>query len=727
MDDCKISFIICVNDEGLAQRSELNLKQLIIPDGYEADIQMVRGAVSLTAGYDEAMRQSDAKYKVYIHQDVHILNPHFIADIVRLFTDHPSLGILGVVGAKVLPSSGTWWEAPHKYGKVVESHTGMLKPMEFLQPAGDYESVESLDGLMLVTQYDIPWRKDWFDGWHFYDISQCQEFLANGYEVGIPKQHLSWCLHDCGIPNTANGFAEAKQVFLERYGYGQSYGPHQFHRLGSGCDIHSTCDLFGTQGIALGNEIKLQAECWMMLPYNNYIGEPRIVIGSGSDIGRRCCLSAVNRIEIGSQVIISPGVHISDHNLAYQNPDLPIMQQGVDSWSHTVTIGSGSWIGMNAVITGQVSIGRNCVIGAGAVVVSGTVIPDYCVAVGAPARVIKQYDPMIRKWRRVGVLSGEIEHLPVLEDVVPTIEDTLPSEIHSKPLLFSICIPTYNREEELDVCLNSIYSQNARMEDFEVIVSDNASTDRTEELVRKYQLGYPNLRYYRNEHNEGADYNFLKCAGYARGEFIKLHGDDDYWLPGSLEALYSVIEQNKDCSLIFLDILQNTGRVDRGAGISNYVRHVSIYSTFVSGITMRRKEFEQIPTPELFIGSNLIQVYLEFSILGITPDYCVYRRKLLTSSGKITGGYSFAQTFIHSYLNILNYFLDKGLSEAALAAEKKHIAYSFLLWWYNYLLENNLQQLQPADFEEVLVEAYRNESYFEDLHTHIKTIQARHQ
>lgn len=720
MDDRKVCFITCADNNELAEYSQKNLEQLIIPDGFTVDILKVTDASGLAAGYDAAMRQSDAKYKVYIHQEVHILNPHFIADIVRLFSGHPSLGMLGVAGAKTLPSSGIWREAGLKYGKVIGNLTGRLQPLQFLQPEGDYESVEALDGLLLATQYDLPWRKDWFDGRHFYDASQCQEFIASGYEAGIPKQHLPWCLHNRDLENTAIGYDEARQIFLKRYGYGKSSGTHQFYRLGSACDIHPTCDLSGTEGIALGDGVKLQPDSCVSLPYNNYSGNPRIIIGAGSDIGRRCSLSAVNHIEIGSQVILSPGVHVSDYNLAYQNTDLPVSKQGVDSWSHTVTIGSGSWIGTNTVVSGQVSIGKGCVIGAGSVVVSGTVIPDYCVAVGVPARVIKQYDPSIQQWRRVSLLSSKQQDSLVLEDA-------LPSDIHSQPLLLSICIPTYNREKELSLCLNSIYSQNARMEDFEVIVSDNASTDHTEDLVRKYQSRYSNLRYYRNERNEGSDYNFLKCASYARGEFIKLHADDDYWLQGSLEALCSVTKQNKDCSLIFLDILQNTGLVERAAGISNYVRHVSIYSTFISGIIIRRQEFEQVPAPDLFLHSNLNQVYLEFSVLGITPDYCVYRRKLLTSSDKITGGYSFAQTYINSYLNILNYFLDKGLDAEVMAAEKQHIANSFLLWWYNYLLEKDLQQLQPGDFEEIFTAAYCNEPYFDDLYAHLKAIQAKHQ
>ncbi|MEK3792209.1 glycosyltransferase [Paenibacillus sp. FSL R7-0204] len=712
MDDRKICFIMCVNNEELAERSQHNLKQLIKPDGFTVDLQIVRNASGLAVGYDQAMRQSDAKYKVYLHQDVHILNSQFLVDIVRLFSDYPLLGMIGTVGAKTLPYSGNWQDASQKYGKLIDSHTGPLQPLEFMQPAGEYETVESLSGPLIVTQYDLPWRKDLFTGSHFYDASHSQEFISSGYEVGVPKQHLPWCLHNCGILDQTTAYEDARHIFLEYYGYGKTHGQHRFHRLGSGCNIHPSCQLSGTTGIALGNEVKLQADCCVTLPYNNMISEPRIQIGSGSDIGRRCSLSAVNRIIIGAQVAISTNVHISDHNPAYENIHLPVMKQGVDSWSHTVTIGAGSWIGANTVIAGEVSIGKGCVIGAGSVVVSGTVIPDYCVASGTPAKVIRQYDLGSRKWLRTSISSGG--------------EAEYPAEKAPPQPLMSICIPSYNSREELDLCLKSIYSQNTRAEDFEVIVSDDASTDHTEELVQKYQANYSNLRYYRNKRHEGSDSNTLKCAGYARGEFIKLHGSDDYWLPGSLEAMYSLIDKNRDCSLLFLDILSNNGVMNRGSGISKYIEQVSIYITFLSGIIMRRKEFEQIAAPELFIDSNLTQVYLELSILEITPDYCVYHRKLLTSSDKITGGYSFAQTFIHSYLGILNYFLDKGLDAAVLAAEKKHIAHTFLLWWYNYMLEKNLQQLQPGDFAQFFVAAYQDETYYPELHDRLHRIQAKH-
>ncbi|WP_229753424.1 glycosyltransferase [Paenibacillus segetis] len=275
-----------------------------------------------------------------------MVNENFIADMLQLFHSSPSLGMFGVVGAQQLPQSGVWWEAVHRFGKVMESHTGVLSELSFQEPSGIYERVEALDGLLMVTQYDLPWREDIFKGWHFYDASQCYEFISNGYEVGVPKQIQPWCVHDCGLVNTSNGFAENQQIFRAEYGLGRVLYGNTFHQLGRHCQIDPTCDFFATEGVAIEDRVKLQKDCWVMLPYNNYHGEPRIRIGTGSDIGRRCNLSAVSHISIGREVIIAPNVHIKDHNHAYQNVNIPIMKQGISSWTDRVSIGTDAGSGL---------------------------------------------------------------------------------------------------------------------------------------------------------------------------------------------------------------------------------------------------------------------------------------------------------------------------------------------------------------------------------------------
>lgn len=104
-------------------------------------------------------------------------------------------------------------------------------------------------------------------------------------------------------------------------------------------------------------------------------------------------------IEIGEGVLTGPHVFIADHNHNYEDPYLPIYEQGVKASKDThISIGAGTWIGTNVAIVGNISIGKNCVIGANSVVTKD--IPDYSVAVGIPAKVIKYYDFEIEKWVR---------------------------------------------------------------------------------------------------------------------------------------------------------------------------------------------------------------------------------------------------------------------------------------------------------------------------------------
>lgn len=125
-----------------------------------------------------------------------------------------------------------------------------------------------------------------------------------------------------------------------------------------------------------------------------------IEIGEGTEIGNHSTISAHNKIIFENDVLTGPHVFISDHNHEYANPIVAICKQGVRCSSNDkVVIGEGSWIGTNAVIVGNVSIGKHCVIGANSVVTKD--IPDNSVAAGIPCKVIKQYNFNLRKWIRV--------------------------------------------------------------------------------------------------------------------------------------------------------------------------------------------------------------------------------------------------------------------------------------------------------------------------------------
>lgn len=216
MNEKEICFIMCVNNEKYMEEAAYYITQLHIPDGYELSLLTIADAGSMTAGYNEAMQASDAKYKVYLHQDTFILNPYFLDDCIRIFESDPRIGMIGMIGIPQMPESGIMWDG-RQYGEVLETHifetvirgNGFNKELNCLD-------VEAADGLLLMTSYDLPWREDLFDHWDFYDASQAMEFLKKGYRVVVPQMEDPWVLHDCGLLNK-DRYEQERQKYIKEY------------------------------------------------------------------------------------------------------------------------------------------------------------------------------------------------------------------------------------------------------------------------------------------------------------------------------------------------------------------------------------------------------------------------------------------------------------------------------------------------------------------------------
>ena len=218
MDSNKVCFITCVNDEEWYSEALLYMKHLDLPAGMTAEYIAIRGAASMAAGYNAGMHQSDARYKVYLHQDTLIVNKSFVSDIQHVFCD-PSIGLMGVIGCRSLPKTGVWWDGLRTYGRVLHAcEPESVTDTVCKQPPGEYIEVESVDGLILITQYDLSWREELFTGWHFYDTSQCREFARAGYHVVIPRQEDFWCIHCPKEKPLAPAYKQYQRIFLKEYG-----------------------------------------------------------------------------------------------------------------------------------------------------------------------------------------------------------------------------------------------------------------------------------------------------------------------------------------------------------------------------------------------------------------------------------------------------------------------------------------------------------------------------
>jgi acetyltransferase-like isoleucine patch superfamily enzyme len=131
-----------------------------------------------------------------------------------------------------------------------------------------------------------------------------------------------------------------------------------------------------------------------MGPGQEMLTDPVVTIGDRCVIGRGSHIIGHWSIELGDDIQTGPYVYITDENHGYEDPDSPIGWQ--PTHEAAVRIGSGSWLGANVVILPGTILGRNCVVGAGAVVRGE--FPDHCVVAGVPARIVRRYEG--GEWRR---------------------------------------------------------------------------------------------------------------------------------------------------------------------------------------------------------------------------------------------------------------------------------------------------------------------------------------
>lgn len=160
--------------------------------------------------------------------------------------------------------------------------------------------------------------------------------------------------------------------------------------------ISSPLQLDGKNRIFIGKRVVINYKSWLAaMPLTGENVE--LVIEDGTVIGHFAHIYATKSIRIEKKVLIADKVYISDNLHGYENPEIPIIDQPIVQ-KQPVIIGEGSWIGENVCIIGA-SVGKHCVIGANSVVTKD--IPDYCVAVGSPAKVIKKFDFTLNKWIKI--------------------------------------------------------------------------------------------------------------------------------------------------------------------------------------------------------------------------------------------------------------------------------------------------------------------------------------
>lgn len=158
-----------------------------------------------------------------------------------------------------------------------------------------------------------------------------------------------------------------------------------FSAFGDGSRILLPTRLSGAQHISVGKKVLIGAGSWLIVPEQRQEG-PNIVLHDRVRMNTTS-ISAVARVEIEEGVAIARGCYISDHSHSFDDPSIPIRDQGIGRVA-PVLIERGAWLGQNVVVLPGVTIGAGSVIGANSVV--RTDVPPRTVAAGVPARVLRE-------------------------------------------------------------------------------------------------------------------------------------------------------------------------------------------------------------------------------------------------------------------------------------------------------------------------------------------------
>jgi len=172
-----------------------------------------------------------------------------------------------------------------------------------------------------------------------------------------------------------------------------------FGHYGKNVYIHPGGQIVRPRFISIGDNVRIGKNTDIYVhPKHPGLKEFILEIGNNVHIGNYNIIGARNSVVLEENVLLGPGVIIVDHSHHYDNVEIPIKLQAV-SEGGLVRLERDCWVGANVFIFPNVTVGRHAVIGANSIV--NRDIPPYSVAVGAPAKVIKQYDFDLKQWVRL--------------------------------------------------------------------------------------------------------------------------------------------------------------------------------------------------------------------------------------------------------------------------------------------------------------------------------------
>lgn len=231
-----------------------------------------------------------------------------------------------------------------------------------------------------------------------------------------------------------------------------------------------------------------------------------------------------------------------------------------------------------------------------------------------------------------------------------------------KQKVLSLCFPTYNRgwcmQEQifrLRQCPQNV------LDSIEILISDNCSSDNTQQIVEDAINDGFECRYIRNHENLGMDGNFVSCFKKATGKYIWLLGDDDIIRIEQLAHLVKVLSRSTEFGLIHIMCHGNkigTNTIIEVSDKSEMIKSVSYYVTFISANIVNGKYVKDIDF-DRYMGTFFTLMPLYITAIMNSSFNCLIFDEIFEPPKDYSrnGGYNFFEVFVHNYLTIWSEFL----------------------------------------------------------------------
>ena len=227
----------------------------------------------------------------------------------------------------------------------------------------------------------------------------------------------------------------------------------------------------------------------------------------------------------------------------------------------------------------------------------------------------------------------------------------------TEDIFLSIAVPTYNRAKFLDKSLNSLCKSVYKSErkDIEILILDNASSDKTSDIAKKY-IDFGLVKYIKNSENTGPDNNFKKAISLSRGKYIWIFGDDDLVFDDTIKYLMRILDSSSKFGIIhlkaqnFIDKIKpvefkefNNFKIydDNKA---EFIKEANTNLTFITSNIVNKSLFNRIDL-DAIANNNLPQLYWNIACAILSDKQVVVFDKIYAARQFNSGRYNFSEVF----------------------------------------------------------------------------------